>query len=262
MTTISSRPASRSYGYWWASYRRTWRGSAVSTLVSPVMYLTAMGVGLGSLVKSGQGTEGLSYLQFVAPGLVAATAMQVGAAEAMYPVLASFKWVRNYHAMAATPLTPSDIFVGHLLWMASRAAMASTVYLGIVAAFGGIRSAWAALALPTSVLVALAFSAPVTAFAATRETDYGFAVLQRFVIIPMFLFSGTFFRVEQLPALVRPIAYALPLWHGVSLMRDLTTGRLESGGWLLVAAHIGYLVALAAAGIYFSLRRFRRRLAV
>jgi lipooligosaccharide transport system permease protein len=262
MSSLASLPAARSFAYWATQYRRTWRGTVITSVVSPVMYLAAMGVGLGSLVKSGHGTSGLSYLQFVAPGLLAATAMQIGAGEATYPVLASFKWIRNYHAMAATPLTPTDILVGHLMWMATRVAMASGIYLAIVAAFGAVRSPLAVLALPVCVLVGLAFAAPITAYAATREIDNGFAALQRFGIVPMFLFSGAFFNVTQLPLVIRPIAYATPLWHGVRLVRDLTTGQLEPGGALLVAGHLAYLVSLAGVGVFFGLKHFRARLAV
>ena len=262
MSSIGNLPAVRSYAYWLLQYRRTWRGSAITTLISPVMYLAAMGVGLGSLVKSGSGTGGLTYLEFVAPGLLAATAMQTGAAESTYPVLGSFKWIRNYHAMAATPLGPRDILVGHLLWISSRIAMACGVYLGIVAAFGALRTPLAILAWPVCILVGLAFATPITAFSATRETDYGFAAIQRFGIIPMFLFSGTFFAITQLPLAIRPIAYVTPLWHGVQLCRDLTTGHLESGGWWLVAAHIAYLLVVSAVGFFLALKFFRKRLAV
>jgi lipooligosaccharide transport system permease protein len=258
--SIRGLPAARAFGYWFTQYRRTWRGSLASTLVSPVMYLAAMGVGLGSLVKAGQATGGLSYLQFVAPGLLAATAMQTGSMESTYPVLGSFKWIRNYHAMAATPLTPADILAGHMLWIASRVLMACAAYLAIVAAFGAARTPLAVLALPVCLLVGLAFALPITAYAATRETDYGFAALQRFGIVPMFLFSGTFFPIDQLPAALQPVAWATPLWHGVRLSRDLTTGTLEAGGWWLVAVHLGYLLAVIAVGYVFALRHFRRRL--
>jgi len=260
--SVVSLPAARSFSFWLMTYRRTWRGTVITSVVSPVMYLAAMGVGLGSLVKSGQGTGGFSYLQFVAPGLLAATAMQTSAGESTYPVLASFKWVRNYHAMAATPLTPADILVGHLLWIAARVAMASGIYLAVVAMFGALRTPLALLALPVCVLVGLAFATPIVAYAATREGDLGFTALMRFGIVPMFLFSGTFFSVSQLPVGIRPIAYLTPLWHGVGLARDLTTGQLESGGAWLVVGHVAYLLAWAVVGTFFALRYFRARLAV
>ena len=262
MSSIGASAAVRTYSYWFLQYRRTWRGSLTTTVLSPVMYLAAMGIGLGSLVKSGSGTNGLTYLQFVAPGLLAATAMQTAAAESTYPVFGSFKWIRNYHAMAATPLTPADILTGHVLWIASRIAMSSGIYLAIVAAFGALRTPLAILALPVCVLVGLAFATPIAAYSATRETDYSFSALQRFGIVPMFLFSGTFFNVGQLPWAIRPVAWVTPLWHGVGLARDVTTGTLEWGGWWLVALHMLYLVVLTWIGILVSLRNFRRRLAM
>lgn len=261
---LNATPVLRSYAYWLTQYRRTWRGTVSTSVVSPVMYLAAMGVGLGSLVKGGSGssgTDGLTYLQFVAPGLLAATAMQIGGFESTYPVLASFKWVRNYHAMAATPLTPAAILAGHLLWIATRAAMACAVYLGIIAAFGALKSPLAILALPVCVLLGLAFAAPITAFAASRDRDSGFAALQRFGIVPMFLFSGTFFNVTQLPEVIRPIAYITPLWHGVRLARDLTTGQLEYGAAWLIPLHILYLSAFVVVGVALAQRFYREKLA-
>jgi lipooligosaccharide transport system permease protein len=257
--TIRSLPAIRSYAYWVYQYKRTWRGSVISTVVSPVLYLAAMGVGLGSLVHRGSALGGLTYLQFVGPGLLAATAMQVAAAESMYTVLGSFKWIRVYHAMAATPLTPVDILAGHLLWMASRIAAGSAVYLAVVAAFGGVRSPLALLALPACLLVGMAFAAPITAFSAGRDGDNGFAALNRFVIVPMFLFSGTFFPVSQLPQFLRGVAYATPLWHGVQLVRSFTTGHIPVLGDL---GHAAYLLLFVVVGIAAALRIYRRKLEI
>jgi lipooligosaccharide transport system permease protein len=261
MTTssLTSLPALRSYAYWLSQYRRTWRGSVITTLVSPVLYLTAMGVGLGSLVHKSSAIGGVSYLQFIGPGLLAATAMQIGAGESTFPVLAAFKWLRLYHAMAATPLAPLDILVGHLLWIATRVAMASAAYLGVLAAFGGIKSTLGLLAFPACVLIGMAFAAPIVAYSATRETDNGFAALMRFGIVPMFLFSGTFFPVSQLPEVLRWVAYATPLWHGVDLVRSLTLGHV---GALAAAGHVAYLATWAAIGIVLGARFYRRKLAV
>lgn len=250
----------RCYRYWVTGYRRTWRGSVVSTAVNPVLYLAAMGVGLGSLIRAAPGSAELSYLQFIAPGLVAATAMQVAAIEATYPVLASVKWIRTYHAMLATPLSVADVFVGHLLWVLTRVAMSAAFYLAAVAAFGGIRSVFAVAAVPISLLVGAAFAAPIAAFAVVQEHDNGFSALQRFVIVPMFLFSGTFFAVSQLPSWIRPLAYLTPLWHGVALTRDATTGILEDGGWPMVVVHLSFLIGCAAVGSVVAARNFRHRL--
>jgi lipooligosaccharide transport system permease protein len=257
--SLSAVPALRSYRYWVAVYKRTWRGSVSSTVVSPVLYLTAMGVGLGSLVHRSSATGNVPYLQFIGPGLLAATAMQIGAGESTYSVLGSFKWVRVYHAMAATPLMPLDILVGHLLWIATRIAMASGVYLAVVAAFGGIRSPLGLLAWPACVLIGMAFAGPIVAFSTTRDTESAFAALNRFAIVPMFLFSGTFFPISQLPEVLRWVAYATPLWHGVELVRSLTLGRVDVPADLL---HVAYLALWAAVGISIAARQFRRKLGV
>jgi len=258
-TSLTGVPALRSYRYWVAVYRRTWRGSVSNTVVAPVLYLAAMGIGLGSLVHRSPATGGVPYVQFIGPGLLAATAMQVGAAESTYAVLGSFKWVRVYHAMAATPLAPLDILLGHLLWIATRIAMASGIYLAVVAAFGGIRSPLGLLAWPVCVLIGMAFVGPIVAFSTTRENDSGFAALTRFGIVPMFLFSGTFFPVSQLPEVFRWIAYATPLWHGVELVRSLALGRVDVPADLL---HAAYLAAWAAVGFVLAARQFRRKLGV
>jgi len=258
-TSLPAVPALRAYRYWLAAYRRTWRGSISTTVVSPVLYLAAMGIGLGSLVHRSPATGGVPYVQFIGPGLLAATAMQVGAAESTYAVLGSFKWVRVYHAMAATPLMPFDILLGHLLWIATRIAMASGVYLAVVAAFGGIRSPLGLLAWPACVLIGMAFVGPIVAFSTTRENDSGFAALTRFGIVPMFLFSGTFFPVSQLPEVFRWIAYATPLWHGVELVRSLALGRIDVPVDLL---HAAYLAVWAAVGFVLAARQFRRKLGV
>ncbi len=193
--------------------------------MSPVLYLAAMGVGLGSLVHRSAAIGGVTYLQFIGPGLLAATAMQVGAAESTYAVLGSFKWMRVYHAMAATPLHAARHPDRPPLWIATRIAMASGVYLAVVAAFGGIKSPLALVAWPACLLIGMAFAGPIVAFSSTRETDNGFAALNRFGIVPMFLFSGTFFPISQLPEVLRWIAYATPLWHGVELVRSLCLGH-------------------------------------
>jgi lipooligosaccharide transport system permease protein len=260
MTTVpfSKLPALRSYAYWLAQYRRTWRGSVSTTVISPVLYLAAMGVGLGSLVHRSSAIGGVTYLQYIGPGLLAATAMQVAAAESTYAVLGSFKWVRVYHAMAATPLLPLDILIGHLLWIATRIAMASGVYLAIVAAFGGIKSPLALVAWPACLLIGMAFAGPIVAFSSTRDNDSGFAALNRFGIVPMFLFSGTFFPISQLPEVLRWIAYATPLWHGVALVRSLCLGSVGVADLL----HVAYLAAWASIGIALAVRQYRRKLGV
>jgi lipooligosaccharide transport system permease protein len=260
---VKRRPATppwmRSMRYWLYQYKRTWRGSITTSFLYPVLYLAAMGVGLGSLVNHHVHSVGgqSRYLDFIAPGLLASTAMQIGGNEAMYPVMAAIKWLRTYFAMLATPLTVADVLVGHLAWIGLRLVMVTTIYLGIMAAFGTVHSALAVLALPVGVLTGLAFAAPIAAFAATQTNDTGFSTIYRFGLIPLFLFSGTFFPIDRLPGWMQPVAQATPLYHGVALCRSLVLGGVPAGP---TAAHLAYLVALSALGLAVATRTYRRRL--
>lgn len=246
----------RSFDYWAYQFRRTWRGTVVSTVVQPVLFLAAMGVGLGSLVDDGGRLDG-PYLLFLAPGLLAATAMTTAANESTYPVLGAIKWLRTYHAMLATPLGVGSVLGGHLLWVAFRVATTCAVFLVVMALFGAAAFPSSLLALPAAVLTGMAFAAPIFAFAAGVDADAGFAALQRFVLIPMFLFSGTFFPVSQLPDVLEWLAYATPLWHGVDLCRSLALG--DQGGQD-AAMHVGYLSLWFVGGVIAARITFGRKL--
>jgi lipooligosaccharide transport system permease protein len=249
--------AFRAYEHWIASYRRVWRGSVVSSVLNPVLYLTALGIGLGKLVNNGAHPLGVSYVSFVAPGMLAAVAMQIAAFESTYPVMAAIRWTRVYHAMLASPLRIRNIMIGHQLYFTSRVALSSGVYFAILAAFGTLHSAYAILAWPATILIGVAFSAPIAAFSAWAPKDSWFAALFRFGIVPLFLFSGTFFPVTRLPAGLQQLAYALPLWHGVDLARHLTLGTAT---WGMALGHVAYLVALAAVGLVLAERSYTARL--
>ncbi len=261
MTTLSLPLTLRSYEYWIFQYKRTWRGSVVSTVLFPVLFLASMGLGLGSLVDSSAsgGVDGLPYLVFLAPGLLAATAMQTAVGESTYPVMGAIKWIKTYHAMLATPIGVLDVLVGHLLYIATRVLFGSAIFLAVMGVFGALDSPLALLAVPAAVLTGMAFSAPVVAFAAVNENDAGFAALFRFVVTPLFLFGGVFFPIEQLPPVLEQVAYATPLWHGVALSRGLALGTATAGGVLL---HVLYLSAWTAVGCWLAARAFQRRLAV
>lgn len=249
--------ALRSYEFWIAAYRRSWRGTIVTSVLNPVFYLAALGIGLGTLVdRSGNGL-GVEYVDFVAPGLLAATAMQVAAGESSWPVVGAIKWTRAYIAMLATPLGTRDVLLGHQLFIATRVLTSCTIYLLAIAAFGALRSPLAVLALPAALLVGTAFALPIAALAAQLKSDVQLNSLFRFGIVPMFLFSGTFFPVSRLPALLETLAYATPLWHGVELCRGLTLGTI---GALPALGHAGYLLAWTLAGLVLAGRSYRRRL--
>ena len=259
--TTAAPLALRSFEYWLFQYKRTWRGSVISTILFPVLFLASMGVGLGTLVDSSTsgGVEGHSYLVFLAPGLLAATAMQTAVGESTYPVMGAIKWIKTYHAMLATPLGVLDVLVGHLLFIGARVLIGSTIFLAVMTAFGAVESPLALLTLPAALLTGLAFATPVVAYSAVLENDYGFAVLLRFVVVPLFLFGGVFYPVSQLPLVLEQLAYLTPLWHGVALSRELALGTATLGATLL---HVAYLAVWIVVGFVFAARNYRRRLAV
>ena len=245
-----------------AIYRRLWRGTVFSQFVGPALYLLAMGVGLGGMVSAaGRTVDGLSYLVFVAPGLMAATVLQNATGESLWPVLSGFKWQRFYEGMAASPMSPADVYTGNICWIALRFGVSALAFLIVAAVLGAVPSAWGVLAVPAAVLGAIALAAPLVAWVATNEDDHNFPIIMRFLTLPMFLFSGTFFPLSQLPALLRPLAWVLPLWHSVELCRDATTGVLAPGGWAMVGLHLAVLCTYVAVGWWFGVRTFARRLA-
>ncbi|MFG2040918.1 ABC transporter permease [Dactylosporangium sp. NPDC048998] len=245
-------------GYHLVSYRRTWRSTVFSSFALPAMFLIAMGVTVGSYVDARSGAAlGVPYLDYIGPGLLASTALQVAVGESTWPVFSAFNWIRSYHAMRATPLTTGAIMRGHLLYLALRTALAAVAFLLVLLPFGALHSWWALAAPLPAVLVGLAFAAPTFGFAAAVDSDGYFAVLFRLVVVPMSLFAGVFFPVGDLPAPARALAYASPLWHGVELCRAATLGTPTAWG---VWAHTAVLLAWIAAGYALALRRFTRRL--
>lgn len=243
-------------------YRRVWRGTVISSFVNPVLFLSAMGLGLGTLVDSSTNDLGVPYLTFVATGLMAATAMQTSASEGAFPVMAGIKWRKGFHGAITTPLSPTDIVRGMMIWGSIRLTFVLTVFAFISVAFGALDLVPALLAVPPGVLTGLAFQSTVTAFTVTRENEMSLSTLFRFGIIPLFLFSGTFFPISQLPDQLQVVAYLTPLFHGVELVRKVALPGVDTSvvtplpPWVNVV----YLVAMAAAGIVLGSRWLDRRL--
>jgi lipooligosaccharide transport system permease protein len=200
---------------------------------------------------------GVSYLQYIAPGLLAATALQVAVGESTYPVMSGLKWQKFFYSMIATPLRPADVVYGQLAFIAFRVGSTCAVFLVVIAAFGGLQSPLGVLALPVALLVGMAAAAPVAAYATTLENDSGFAMIFRFGVVPAFLFSGAFFPVSQLPNWIEWLAYVSPLWHGVDLCRALSTGTVVP--WLALV-NVTYLLAWFVIGTRFAVRGFTKRL--
>lgn len=239
-------------------FAKLWHAFAFSTFVMPALFLAAMGVGLGGLVDDRQGAvAGLSYLHFVTPGLLVAAAMQQAAGETMWPVLGGVKWDNRYAAMVSAPISAYDVYVCTIAYVALRTAASVSAFLLVAWALGGLASPWAVLALPAGVLCAVAFAAPIAAWAITQQTDVVFAMVMRLGVMPLFLFSGTFFPVSTLPSPVRPLAWLSPLWHGVELARAATTGHGALGASL---AHVLFLLVCVVAGAAWGRRTFAARL--
>lgn len=240
-------------------YRRTWQASIATSFLVPLLFLLGMGVGLGGLIEGERavGLGGVPYLAFVAPGLLAASAMQTAANESTFPVMAGFRWQRTYVAMLNAPIGVDDVVAGHLAWVTVRLLLASAAFLGVVAAFDVVASWTGLLAVPAAMLTGLAFAAPVTAFTAVLKHESGLSTLLRFGILPMFLFSGTFFPIGQLPGWMQVVARVTPLWHGVELCRSLVLGRATAAGSV---GHVAYLAVWVVAGWWLAVVALRRRM--
>lgn len=256
-----SSTVGRVFEHRWLQYRRTFRASIFTSFLSPVLFLTAMGLGLGSYVSDSAIDDigGVSYLVFLAPGLLAATAMQAASFEATFPIMGGLVWTRIFHAMHATPISPRDIALGNLLWIGARLTLISTVFTVVIVLFGAAASPLIILAIPAATLTGLAFAAPIAAFSATQKTPERFAAIFRFGVTPLFLFSGTFFPLDSLPEAVRPLAWITPLYHGGALTRGLSLGTLLDDP-LLALIHVVVLLACVVAGTLAMIYTIDRRL--
>jgi len=247
--------------YWATVYRRTWRGSVITSFLMPFLYLAAMGVGLGGFVDANAGSEqlgGIDYLDFIAPGLLATTAMMTGVFESTWPVMGGFKWHRTFYSMAASPLRTADIVAGQVAFTAFRIGLCCGVFVAIMTLFGAVGSWWGGLlALAVVVLLGLAYTTPTIALTSRMRDEGGFSLIFRLGLMPMFLFSGAFFPVSQLPDGVAWAAYVTPVWHGVESTRMLTTGAVDG---LPIVGHLSYLLLWAGVGWYYSVTGFAKRL--
>jgi len=251
-------PTAAAFEYHLTAYKRTWRGSALSSFLLPLGFLVSMGLTVGHYVDARSNGLGVPYVDYIAPGVLAATALQVAVGESTWPVFDSFTWSRRYHAMRASPLTVGDILRAHLAYVLFRVAISVLGFLIVLVLFGVLHSLWALTVLPIGLLIGLACAAPVFAYAASVGDDGKFAVLFRFAVIPMTLFAGVFFPVSGMPPIARVLAYASPLWHGVELCRSATLGTPTAWG---APVHLGVLAAWAAVGYWLALYRFRKKLA-
>jgi lipooligosaccharide transport system permease protein len=183
--------------------------------------------------------------------------MQTAASVTTFPVKAGLKWFRTYHAVVSTPVRVGELVAGVLAWTGVRVLVAVSIFAAIAAVGGAFISPLAVLAPFAALLCGLAFGALLAAITSTVEGDDWLAAIFRFGLVPLFLFSGTFFPIEQLPGWLQPLAWATPLWHGVDLCRELASGNVEP---LLTIVHVVYLVAAMALGAVLTVRAQREKL--
>jgi lipooligosaccharide transport system permease protein len=255
----TARPVLRVVEHHFLVYRRTWRGTVFSTFLSPLLFLAAIGVGLGAFIDDANpaGIAGVSYIAFLAPGLLVAQAMQTATFESTYPVMAGIRWLKTYVAMILSPLDARHVATGQLIWTGLRVTLGAIVFVGVMVVFDAVRPAHAVLMVPVATLTGMAFAAPIAAFAAAQKNDAPFASLFRFVIMPMFIFSGTFFTISQLPEVLQVVAFLTPLWHAVALSRGIALETLEPA-WAVL--HVTYLTVMIVVGLLWSYRTFSRKL--
>lgn len=233
----------------------------MGAVLQPFLYLLGMGLGVGALVDRGDSADtlldGLTYFEFLAPGLLATTAMMVSSQESLWPVMGGFKWQRTFHAQAASPLSPGEITGGLALWQTTRSVISVTGVAIVLLFFAETRSPGLLLAIPFGGLTGVAFAAPISAWSATRESETSFPTILRFGIIPLFLFGGAFYPISQLPDWLEPVARVTPLWHGVELCRGAVHDRLSLSA---AVGHCAVLAAFAVGGWLWARIAFARRL--
>lgn len=266
---VAAGAAPRRLGAWYVveHLARVWRRyldiNIATAIGEPVLYLFAFGVGLGVLVNASTGpagVDGVPYLVFVAPALIVMTAVSIVTSEFTFPVMGGFKWNPIYVGMNSAPLSGRQIMDGTVLFATIRMGATLLVYFAVMAAFQAVPAATGILTVPVATLTGLALGTPVLAYAASLTEDRGqFSILQRVLILPLTLFSGTVFPLEQLPWFLQWIGWLSPLWHGSELGRVVAYGA-ERPAWL-IAVHVVYLVVLAVVGWRLAARIAARRLA-
>ena len=257
----------RRWGWWYQAEWRLlamkayWTSIVGTAVLTPLLYVVAMGMGLGALVDSRSGgIDGIPYLVFVAPGLLVSSLVMAATGETSYPVMAGFKWGRLYYARATTPASPLQVAVGELVAIGLRLAGEAVLFWIVLRALGAVTSAWSLLVIPIATLAGLASGSLLMSFSATREEEGAeFAMIQRFVVMPMFLFAGTFYPLASMPPYLQWIGWISPMWHGTQLARMASYGL--SLPWWEATGHVLFLLALLAVGGWLSVRNFVVRLA-
>lgn len=237
-------------------YSRTWLIFA-SGVLEPLLYLLAFRIGFGALVGDVTGPDGrpMSYVAFVAPALLAASAMNGAVFDATFSVFFKFRYDKTYEAMLATPIGPLDIVLGEICWAMLRGGIYSIAFFGVMLALGLVTSPWAVLLIPLALLIAFAFAAIGMALVTFLRSPSQFDFIQ-LGVVPMFLFSTTFYPLSVYPEPIQVLVRCLPLYHGIELMRGFAAGVPNPA----MIGHIGYLVGIATIGVYGAYRRFNHLL--
>jgi lipooligosaccharide transport system permease protein len=244
-TAVAGRnvAAARHFGYWWVLF---------SGFFEPVLYLLSIGFGVGALVKDFTLADGrtISYAAFVAPAMLAASAMNGALAESTMNLFGKMKYMRLYDAVLATPVQPFEVALGELMWALVRGSIYSVAFLGLMVGMGLTSAGWAIAAFPATVVVGFAFGGMGMAIATYVRSwqDFDYITVVQF---GLFLFSGTFAPADGYPWYMKAFVHATPLYHGVELVRGLTTGLLAWG----LLGHTAYLVAFASVGLAVASRR-------
>jgi len=238
------------------AYRRMWI-HFVAAFFEPVLYLLSVGIGVGELVGKlpGPGGHLLTYREFVAPGLLAASAMMGSIFDTTIAFFVKYKYLKTYDAMLATPISIADLSVGEVLWGLLRGTIYATGFFLVMFAFGMLHSWWSLLCVPVTLLVGYAFAG--VGLAATTYmrswTDFDYV---NGAVFPMFLFSATFFPLSQYPQAAQTIVSWTPLYQGVALERALMVGAINGG--LVVRAL--YLALMGTVGLWIAIKRLGRLL--
>ncbi|MBI2918096.1 MAG: ABC transporter permease [Chloroflexi bacterium] len=251
-----SRPSYRAWFVWQRDgdvFLRLWRSEAAGFLGEPLFVLAAMGFGLGAYI--GQ-VNGQSYLSFIAPGIIAAYAMFGASFECTYGSFIRMEVQRTFEAIIATPLEVEDVIAGEILWGATRALLSAMALLVVLAVFGLVASPWAVLVPVAAVFTGFAFASISMVFTAIVPGINTFNYYFTLFITPMSFFSGVFFPLSGLPKVVQWLAWALPLTHGVNVVRAALRGAATWG--LLV--DVVWLGVVGAVAFWLALVLMRRRL--
>ena len=241
-----------------------WKGIiAIVAIGNPLFYLVAIGIGVGVLVSENSGTSGtggVEYITFIAPALLASAAITGALDEAMFPVMEGFKWRKLFYAMNATPITGPQIALGVFIAALARVAFTVICYWAVLIAFGvmSVEQSWDVI--PVTIFAAGAFAAIIMGITAkVKNDDYFMTVLGRLIIMPMFLFSGTFFPLNTMPIYLQPIGWISPLWHATELGREAAFDYGITS--TMVVVHLTFLITMLVTGLTLATRQFEKRLA-